>query len=133
MIGTSEFWANLLRPIPSRTPVTPTLAVLKLVTPLSLAMTALGPAELARSFFWLGASPVIAVLLQIAYLTTVRIDVLDSEPHKQAMAELQNRFGQNVGNGPRDVLVGSVGMTDNPHLSGDVADVGLLTEGEGNR
>jgi hypothetical protein len=111
------FWESLLRPIRSDTSVTPTIAVIKLVTPLSLVLASFAKEPVNSSLFLLGAAPVATVLLQILFLTfTGKIEHLESEPHKERMRELENRFGSNDGDGSRDMKLAKTRLTDNPKM-----------------
>lgn len=113
----AEFWLNLLRPIPSRTAVTPTIAVLKLVTPLSLVLSSWAEQPVNTYLFWLGALPVVIVLLQIVYLTHANLPALQSEPHHQAMRELEGRYGDNTQGRRRQGKISASSRSGNPGMA----------------
>ena len=121
------FWESLLRPINSSTAVTPTIAVIKLVTPLSIVLSAFAAKPVNEYLFYLGASPVAVVLAHIIYFSGKHRELLSSEPHKEAMAELEGRFGSNDGTGPRDIkLARAAKLTGNPQMATDDEALHLL-------
>lgn len=122
------FWESFLRPIRSDTAVTPTIAVVKLVTPLSLVLASFAKEPVNSSLFFLGAAPVAAVLIQILFLTFAgKIQHLESEPHKERMRELENRFGSNDGEGSRDMKLAKTRLTDNPKMQiGETVETNML-------
>lgn len=111
-----DFWTNILRPIPSRTPVTPTLSVLKLVTPLALVLSTWAKAPVNTYLFLLAAAPVVLVLLQIAYLTVCKLETLQSEPHHEKMKELEGLYGDNRQGKRKQGRVSTAGRSGNPHM-----------------
>lgn len=114
------FWEILLRPIPSNTPVTPTLAVMKLVTPLSLVLATFAKTpEVGLFFCYLGIAPVATALVQIAYLTFRHPDKLMSEPHIEEMARINNgQITQNNSDGSNSKVVTlSDRLGDNPGMN----------------
>jgi hypothetical protein len=130
-MGTAEFWANLLRPISSSTAVTPTLATIKIVTPLSVVMTMFTPAPINTYLFILGALPVALIVLQIAFLTVANLSALESDPHKERMRELEGLFGENSPEGNRKMkVVGSSQPSENPQLFREPAASSLLGGGK---
>ena len=126
-MGTAEFWANLLKPISSSTAVTPTLATIKIVTPLSIIMTRFTPAPINSYLFILGALPVILIVLQISYLTIANLPALESDPHKERMRELEGLFGENTPEGARKMkVISSSEPSQNPQLVSEQSSQSLL-------
>jgi hypothetical protein len=114
------FWETLLRPIPSNTPVTPTIAIIKLVTPLSFILAAVSKSpEVGLLLVYVGIAPVSVALMQIVYLTLRYPDKLMSEPHIQEMARINRaQITQNNPDGSNSKVAGlSDRMGDNPGMN----------------
>ena len=130
----AEFWVNLLRPIPSQTAVTPTLSVLKLVTPLSLVLCSWANPPLDRYLFGLGVLPVIVILVQIIFLTIFKLSALQSEPNHEKMRELQGLYGDSTPGRKKQGRVTSGGRSGNPQMTtapSTTIDAVKKVEGEG--
>jgi hypothetical protein len=115
------FWESLLRPISSNTAVTPTLAIIKLVTPLGLILATFAKQPfVGEMLFYLAASPVVVALLQIAGLTLFAPSRLSSEPHVEEMARIDHtRITQNNDDGSHTQVARVSNRTqDNPLVDG---------------
>lgn len=116
-----SFWEWLSGPVHSRTPVTPTLTVIKLVTPISLIlMLSLRNTGLALPMFYLAAAPVVAAIMQIGYLTIANVSLLTSETHSEEMARISATINQNNLDGSTTPIIRtSSRISNNPMMDSD--------------
>lgn len=112
-----SFWEAVLRPIRSETAVTPAIALVKIISPLSVIAAAFAPSPVNSYLFLLASAPVaVAIFLIMFFAVTGKIDQLSSEPHRQALLEMAHRFGSNDGESPREMKLATSRSTANPSL-----------------